>query len=97
MNDTQVMQQQAARDAYYVIDRFLRNYLYDEDYEEYSAALDSIMPAPAPQPAEPVDRIHSCSYFCDRPACIKAQRKYLAQQNAELILLLESINRMCRK
>jgi hypothetical protein len=26
-----------------------------------------------------MDDIHSCSYFCDRPACIKAQRDKLRE------------------
>lgn len=29
------------------------------------------------------DQIHSCSYFCDRPACIKAQRDELRNRLAE--------------
>lgn len=36
--------------------------------------------------------MHSCSYFCDRPACIKAQRDELraalAAQPAELVAML---------
>lgn len=34
--------------SYEMIDRFLRNNLDDEDYAEYSAALDSICAPPAP-------------------------------------------------
>jgi len=26
-----------------------------------------------------MDDIHSCSYFCDRPACVKAQRDKLRE------------------
>lgn len=41
--------------AYDLIDRFLRNNLYDDDYAEYSKALEAIsQPAPSPQPAVPV-------------------------------------------
>ena len=40
--------------AYDLIDRFLRNNLYDDDYAEYSKALEAIsQPAPSPQPAVP--------------------------------------------
>lgn len=38
--------------AYDLIDRFLRNNLYDDDYAKYSDALEAIsQPAPSPQPA----------------------------------------------
>ena len=41
--------------AYDLIDRFLRNNLYDDDYAKYSDALEAIsQPAPSPQPAVPV-------------------------------------------
>ena len=41
--------------AYDLIDRFLRNNLYDDDYAKYSEALEAIpQPAPSPQPAAPV-------------------------------------------
>lgn len=41
--------------AYDLIDRFLRNNLYDDDYAKYSEALEAIsQPAPSPQPAVPV-------------------------------------------
>jgi len=30
------------------------------------------------------DDIHSCSYYCDRPACVKEQRDELRQRVAEL-------------
>lgn len=41
--------------AYDLIDRFLRNNLYDDDYAEYSKALEAIsQPAPTPHPAAPV-------------------------------------------
>ena len=33
--------------SYELIDRFLRNNLYDDDYAEYSAALDALCAAPA--------------------------------------------------
>ena len=35
-----------ASDAYDMVDRFLRNNLCDDDYAEYSAALDSLYTAP---------------------------------------------------
>ena len=31
------------------------------------------------------DDIHTCSYSCERPACIKAQRDELAQRLFELV------------
>ena len=31
------------------------------------------------------DDIHTCSYSCERPACIKAQRDELAQRLLELV------------
>jgi hypothetical protein len=31
------------------------------------------------------DNIHSCSYECERPTCIKAQRDELAQRMFELV------------
>ena len=31
------------------------------------------------------DSIHTCSYSCERPACIKAQRDELAQRLLELV------------
>ena len=31
------------------------------------------------------DEIHTCSYSCERPACIKAQRDELAQRLLELV------------
>ena len=40
----------AADANYHLIDRFLRNNLYDDDYAEYSAALDALASTPA-QPA----------------------------------------------
>ena len=40
----------AADANYHLIDRLLRNNLYDDDYAEYSAALDALASAPA-QPA----------------------------------------------
>lgn len=30
------------------------------------------------------DEIHSCSYYCDRPACIKAQRDELVRKYVEV-------------
>jgi hypothetical protein len=45
-------------DDYDMIDRFLRNNLGDDDYAEYSAALDRLLfaapPAPSAEPSEPV-------------------------------------------
>jgi hypothetical protein len=38
--------------SYDMIDRFLRNNLGDEDYAEYSAALDSLVTPPAPPQRE---------------------------------------------
>lgn len=29
------------------------------------------------------DEIHSCSYYCDRPACIKAKRDELVRKYVE--------------
>lgn len=51
---TQPAQAQAgAADAnYHLIDRFLRNNLYDDDYAEYSAALDALASTPSPQAAQ---------------------------------------------
>ena len=44
-----------ASDAYNMIDRFLRNNLGDDDYAEYSAALDSLCtPQPKQEQGEPV-------------------------------------------
>lgn len=34
--------------------------------------------------AEPADSLHSCSWHCDRPGCIRAQRDALRQRIAEL-------------
>lgn len=39
--------------AYDLIDRFLRNNLGDEDYAEYSAALETVYTAAAPTPRKP--------------------------------------------
>jgi chromosome segregation ATPase len=36
--------------------------------------------------------IHSCSYYCDRPECIKAQRDELRQRVADLEKQTEEIN-----
>ena len=33
----------------------------------------------------PYDNIHTCSYSCERPACIRAQRDELAQRLLELV------------
>jgi len=33
----------------------------------------------------PHDNIHTCSYSCERPACIRAQRDELAQRLFELV------------
>lgn len=33
----------------------------------------------------PHDNIHTCSYSCERPACIRAQRDELAQRLLELV------------
>lgn len=75
--------QSAARvDAYDMIDRFLRNNLRDDDYAEYSAALDSLYTAPPPQQqAEQVqDLIPPDSLFvCDQMGA-HVTRVRLAQQ-----------------
>ena len=39
--------------SYDMIDRFLRNNLGDDDYAEYSAALDSLVQPAQPQPTDP--------------------------------------------
>ena len=51
-------------DAYDMIDRFLRNNLRDDDYAEYSAALDSLYTAPQQQ-AEPVQPVAWAGYDLD--------------------------------
>jgi len=40
-------------------------------------------PTPASTTAEPAD-VHSCSYFCQRDTCIRAQRDELRERVAEL-------------
>ena len=48
-------------DAYDMIDRFLRNNLRDDDYAEYSAALDSLYTAPQqrkPLTDEEIEQAH---------------------------------------
>ena len=47
---SQPAQEPVASAEYDLIDRFLRNNLYDDDYEEYSAALDSLYTAPPQRP-----------------------------------------------
>lgn len=39
------------------------------------------------------DDIHTCSYSCERPACIKAQRDELAQRLSELVALAVAAER----
>lgn len=39
------------------------------------------------------DDIHTCSYSCERPACIKAQRDELAQRLSELVDLAVAAER----
>ena len=52
--------------SYEMIDRFLRNNLDDEDYAEYSAALDSICAPPAPDVvAQLVEALRSTEEFLD--------------------------------
>ena len=43
--------------GYEMIDRYLRNNLDDDDYAEYSAALDSVMSPPIAQPVQPADNV----------------------------------------
>ena len=51
MTDNKAVMEQAS-DAYEMIDRFLRNNLYDDDYAEYSAALDLVLSTPVAQPEQ---------------------------------------------
>lgn len=49
-------------------------------------------PVPAPQPPAERESIHSCSYYCTRPECIKAQRdelrdRFVDQQSDKDIVL----------
>jgi len=44
-----------------------------------------------------VDSIHSCSYQCQRPACIKAQRDGLAKQNERYWTALGVINKHAKQ
>lgn len=46
-------------DAYYLIDRFLRNNLGDDDYAEYSAALEAVCQPQAVAGVEPVGVVES--------------------------------------
>lgn len=39
------------------------------------------------------DQIHTCSYSCERPACIKAQRDELAKRLSELVDLAVAAER----
>jgi hypothetical protein len=47
------VQEPVASAAYDMIDRFLRNNLYDDDYESYSDALHEVATTPPAQPAVP--------------------------------------------
>ena len=61
--------------AYDLIDRFLRNNLYDDDYAKYSDALEAIsQPAPSPQPAT--------------PESVKAERDQLRCAQADAVIPL---------
>lgn len=66
-------QEPVASDAYDMIDRFLRNNLDDDDYAEYSAALDALYTAPVSvpqwQPIEtaPKDGSSVILRSCDAP------------------------------
>jgi hypothetical protein len=47
-----------------------------------------------------MDDIHSCSYFCDRPACIKAQRDELREKLVERewqTLTVDELGRLTEK
>lgn len=39
----------------------------------------------------PVEDIHSCSYYCDRPECIKAQRDNMRESHARLVAIVETL------
>lgn len=53
LEQPQVEQDSQASAAYDMIDRYLRNSLHDDDYSEYSAALDSLYTHPQP-PRQPL-------------------------------------------
>lgn len=56
--------------SYDMIDRFLRNNLGDDDYAEYSAALDSLVQPAQPKPTDP--RIAALEAKCaDYEAALK--------------------------
>jgi hypothetical protein len=40
------------------------------------------------------DQIHSCSYFCDRPACVKAQRDELRDKQLKGYQRYETVRKM---
>ena len=55
----------------------------DGDRATVDAALNQLRAAialPVPQARRQAIDIHSCSYFCDRPACIKTQRDQMREQ-----------------
>lgn len=74
--------------AYELIDRFLRSNLHDDDYAEYSNALEAIYhPAPSPQPAVPVVSDERLLHEWDRVSRIaKAGSRRLAFARAILAL-----------
>ena len=39
-----------------------------------------------------IDEIHSCGYFCDKPACIKAQRDELVKTVEQMSKEIERFN-----
>jgi hypothetical protein len=47
--------------------------------------------ARAPQAVDAPEEIHSCSYFCERPACIKAQRDELRDRAVDAPVALREI------
>ena len=49
--------------SYEMIDHFLRNNLDDEDYAEYSAALDSICATSAPDVVQPLTVLEINDFF----------------------------------
>lgn len=61
----QVEQDSQASAAYDMIDRYLRNSLHDDDYSEYSAALDSLYTHPQPRQPLPDEWIRMIYDECD--------------------------------
>lgn len=55
-------------DAYYLIDRFLRNNLGDDDYAEYSAALEAVCQPQAVAGGEPIGYLYCGGSYGDELA-----------------------------